>query len=65
MCARNMDFLIQGYVILRWNREEGSGGECATFVRQDTYRILGFGVQTEYIRVEVWCKGKQMVEINF
>lgn len=37
----NLDFVIQGYVCIRRDRERGNGGGCATFVRQGiSYREI-------------------------
>lgn len=41
-------------------------GGCATFIKQGMfYRALRIGVNQEYIIVEVWRKGKEMVVVNY
>ncbi len=59
-----LDFVLQGYSIVGHDREEGNGGGCATFIKQEiSYRILGKGRDQEYIVVGIWGRGQEIVII--
>ena len=63
-----LDFVIYGYVGIRRDRleGEGTGGGCAVFIKQDmSYRILEKGAEQEYIVVEVWEGGQNVVIVNY
>lgn len=58
------DFVFQGYVCIRGDRERGNGGGCATFVRQGiSYREIGKDL--EYVVVEVWVGDESLIVVNF
>lgn len=62
----NLDFVIQGYVCIRRDREGDNGGGCATFVRQGvSYREIEKGKDLEYVVVEVWLGDESLVVVNF
>ncbi|KAI2660328.1 putative RNA-directed DNA polymerase from transposon BS [Labeo rohita] len=61
----NLDFVIRGYVAVRRDRDEGSAGGCATFIKQGLpYRILGLGKELEYVVVEVPLWGGKKLDRN-
>lgn len=61
-----LDFVAHGYVIVRRDRIEGGGGGCATLIRQGIpYRVLEKGAQQEYIVMEVWEGGEEVIIINY
>lgn len=56
----HLSFVINGYICERNDRVNGSGGGCATFIKQGIpYRILGSGSSLEYIVVQIWGKKSQ------
>lgn len=60
------DFVLNNYVVIRRDREQRSGGGCATFIRKGVpYRVLGTGKEQEYVVVEVWADKKKIVIINY
>ena len=62
----NLDFIIQGYVSVRRDREEGTGGGCVTFVKEGIpYRVIDTGGEVENIIIEIWIGKRRMVIINF
>lgn len=62
----NLDFVIQGYVCIRRDKEGGNGGGCATFVKQGiSYREIDKGKDLEFVVVEVWLEDGRMVIVNF
>lgn len=62
----NLDCVIRGYVAVRRDRSEGSGGGCATFIKQGLpYKILGLGKELEYMMVEIMIGQKSVVIIHF
>ena len=63
-----LDFVIYGYVVIRRDRSEGEGtcGGCAIFIKQNiAYRVLEKGSDQEYIVVEVWEGGEEVVIVNY
>lgn len=62
-----LDFVVHGYTGIRKDRNHGGGGGgCATFIKQDIqYRVLEKGDDQEYIVVEVWERGEEMVIFNY
>lgn len=53
-------------LIIRQDREEGNGGGCVALVKQGVpYRTLGKGRDQEHVVVEVWCREKEAVIINY
>lgn len=63
---RCLDFVIQGYSLVRQDGEEGIGGGCATFIKQEiSYKILGKERDQEYIAVGIWGRGQEIVIINY
>ena len=51
---------------VRRDREEGTGGGCATFVKEGIpYRVIDIGVEMESIIIEVWVGKRNMGIINF
>ena len=49
----SLDFIINGYVTIRRDREDGAGGGCVTIVKEGIpYKIIG--PEMEYVAIEVW-----------
>ena len=62
----NLDLIIKGYVSVRRDREEGTGGGCVTFVKEGIpYRVIDIGVEMESIIIEVWVGKRKLGIINF
>lgn len=60
-----LDFVVQGYVVIRRDSSEINVGVCATLVKEGVpYRLLELGANTEYIVIEVWGKGQKLVVVN-
>uniref|UniRef100_A0A3Q2ZQ74 Reverse transcriptase domain-containing protein n=1 Tax=Kryptolebias marmoratus TaxID=37003 RepID=A0A3Q2ZQ74_KRYMA len=61
-----LEFVIKGYVSVRRDRQEGNGGGCGIFIKQDIqYKLLGKGEKLEYIVIEVWEEQEKFRIINF
>lgn len=61
-----LDFVLQGYVAVHRHRVAGGGGGGATFIKWGIpYRCVGEGVEQEYVVVDVWLGGGNMVIVNF
>lgn len=61
-----LDFVVYGYTMIRKDRNLGGGGGCAMLIKQGIpYRVLEKGDDQEYIVVEVWERGEEVVIINY
>lgn len=61
----NLEFVLHGYVTVRRDRIEGTGGGCVTFVKQGIpYRIVGIGRKQEYVVVKVWAR-REVTIVNY
>lgn len=62
----NLDFKIAGYTCIRCDREEGIGGGCVTFIKEDiSFREIEKGSDQVYIGVAAWIKGVELVIVNY
>ena len=60
-----MECITQGYVVVLSERCRGRWG-CSTFVIQGlSYRMLGRGIEQEYVVVEVCLRGGVIVVVNY
>lgn len=51
---------------MRWERREGGGGGCTTFLKQGIpCRIIGIGNKLEHVVVKVWAEKKELVIVNY
>lgn len=58
-----LNFGLNGHICERSDRNDGSGGGCATFIKEGIpYRVLGKG---EYLVFEVWCDNGRFVVVTF
>ncbi|KAK7899409.1 hypothetical protein WMY93_020262 [Mugilogobius chulae] len=56
----------QGYIAIRQDRQTGSGGGCATFIKNGMqYRLLRKDKVNESMAVSVWCRNKEVTVINY
>lgn len=61
----HVDFVLQGYTVIRQDRKNGSGGGCATVVKNGVqYRILKKDGANEFLVVGAWCKDKEIAVLN-
>lgn len=66
MVKPDLDFIINGYMAVRQNRVDGTGGGCVPSVKEDIpCRTIGVGKEMEYVVIEVWAERKNLVLINF
>lgn len=50
----NLDFKIFNYIAVRYDRDEGVGGGCATFIKNGIqFRELSIGKEEVYIAIEI------------
>lgn len=62
----HLDFVIQGYITIRKDRQTGNGGGVAIFVKNEiSHRIIEVSVEHESIIVEVFLRGQSITVINF
>ncbi|XP_035277579.1 uncharacterized protein LOC118229593 [Anguilla anguilla] len=62
----SLDFIINGYMAIRWDRKDGAGGGCVTFVKEGIpYRNIYIGNELECVVIVVWAERKNLVVINF
>ena len=60
-----LDFVIYGYLSVRKDRENGTGGGVAIFVREDVqFRIVEIEKE-ELVGIEMWTGGKRFMVVNF
>ena len=60
-----LDFVIVGYLSVRKDRENGTGGGVAIFVREDIqFRSVEIGKE-ELVVIEMWIGGKSVMMVNF
>lgn len=61
-----LEYRILNYIAVRCDRDEGVGGGCATFIKEDIpFRVVNKGKEEEYIAVEIWTKGGKFIIINY
>lgn len=57
-----LDFRINGYVAIRWDRVDGTGGGCVTFVKEGIpFRAVGIETEIEYVGIEVWAERRRLL----
>ena len=62
----HLDFVLQGYVSVRRDREKGPGGGVAVFVMQGLgYRTLKVSREVEGIIIEVWIGNSNFLVVNY
>ena len=60
-----LDFVIFGYVSVRKDREHGTGGGVAIFIREDIqFRSVEIGSE-ELVAIELWTGGKSFMVVNY
>lgn len=60
-----MELIILAYICVRYERDEGVGGGCATFREDISLREISKGKVLEYIIIEIWTNEGELVIINF
>ncbi len=61
-----LNFVLQGYVVIRKDRKQGNGGGVATFIKQGVgYRNVEESVDKEVVVMEVWEGSHSIKVINF
>ncbi len=61
-----LNFVLQGYVVIPKDRKQGNGGGVATFIKQGVgYRNVEESVDKEVVVMEVWEGSHSIKVINF
>ena len=62
----HLDFIIRGYVAVRRDRGNGSGGGVATFIKHGLgFRTLNISKDAEAILIEAWIGNTSVRIVNF
>lgn len=62
----HLDFVIQGYISIRRDRQTCNGGGVAIFVRNEiSHRVIEVSDEYESIIVEVFLRGQSITVINY
>lgn len=62
----HLDFVVPGYICLRKDRSDQSGGGCATFIKSGIqYKVCEYELSLECLIVEVWSHQGKLSLVNF